>query len=281
MKLAEVIYRPQGSNRPEREQVIQFAKEVMKIDYDEFINSETYAFECQNDEVIIYGEFHPVEHSRGCVILAHGFGQNRYILIPQEQMFRRMGFSTILFDQRGFGESKEEVCTFGVEEGRDVACLVSWAKEKYGQDCPIILFGVSMGAATVMNALQYTGQADYLIEDCGFANLRKVVFSLYKSLGMGDAEDKVMTEMEEDTLKLGFDLDDNSPMNVLKDKNIPICIIHGLDDSTIEEDNARDLFAMCRHEKSCIELFEEKEHALCITDMDRYEGVIREFLKDL
>lgn len=138
-----------------------------------------------------------------------------------------------------------------------------------------------MGAATVMNALMYTRQVDYLIEDCGFASLRKVAFSLYRSLGMGEPEDKVITELEEDTKKLGFELDDNTPMNVLSDKNIPICIIHGLDDSTIEEDNARDLFAMCRHPESRLELFEDKEHALCVTDMQRYENIIKEFLQKL
>lgn len=281
MKLADVIYKPQGGNRPSKEQVAQFAKEVMRIDYEEFINSETERFECQNGDVNIYGEFHPVKNPRGCVILAHGFGQNRYIMIPQEQMFRRLGFSTVLFDQRSFGESKEEFCTFGVEEGKDVACLIKWVKDRCGDDCHVILFGVSMGAATVMNALMHTKQVDYLIEDCGFASLRKVAFSLYRSLGMGEPEDKIITELEEDTKKLGFELDDNTPMNVLSDKNIPICIIHGLDDSTIEEDNARDLFAMCRHHESRLELFEDKEHALCVTDMQRYENIIKEFLQKL
>ncbi len=281
MKLADVIYKPQGVNRPTKEQVVQFAEDIMKVDYNEFVNSETLRFECQNDDVIIYGEFHPVKNPRGCVILAHGFGQNRYILIPQEQMFRRMGFSTILFDQRAFGESKEKYCTFGVKEGKDVACLVTWVKERCGDTCPIILFGVSMGAATVMNTLKYTNQVDYLIEDCGFASLRKVAFSLYRSLGMGEPGKEVMTDLEEETKKLGFELDDNTSMNVIRDADIPVCIIHGSSDSTIEEDNARDLFAVCRHQKSRMELFENKEHALCVTDMQRYETIIREFLQEL
>ena len=49
--------------------------------------------------------FHPLEHARGCAILAHGFGQNRYAMVPYAEVFRKLGFSTVLFDERRFGES--------------------------------------------------------------------------------------------------------------------------------------------------------------------------------
>lgn len=281
MRFADVIFQPQGEFRPSKEQVIHFAKEVMRIDYEEFANSEVERFECENGKVKIYGEFRPVKDSKGCVILAHGFAQNRYILIPQEQMFRRLGFSTILFDQRAFGESKETCCTFGVEEAKDIVSLISWAKNRCGERLPIILFGVSMGAATVMNALNYTEDAVCVIEDCGFASMNVIADCLYQSLGMGVPDENLLKELELETQKRGFSLDDNRPIDVIRDKNTPICFIHGEKDSLIDVKHAYELFSTGTHPLSHLEIFEGKEHALCVTEREHYEEVIKLFLQKI
>ena len=102
MRFCDIIYKPQGVNKPSKNQVMQYIKDTMKMNYDEFMGSEIERIECKNKNVVIYGEFHPTDNAKGCVILAHGFGQNRYILIPQAQIFQSLGFSTILFDQRAF-----------------------------------------------------------------------------------------------------------------------------------------------------------------------------------
>ena len=140
-------------------------------DFDAYEEWETERFFCENNGIHIPAVFHPLEHARGCAILAHGFGQNRYAMVPYAELFRKLGFSTVLFDERRFGESKAPYGTFGIKEATDVAALVEWVKQRCGQDTKIILLGVSMGAVSVMNALKYTDDVDYVVEDLSLIHI--------------------------------------------------------------------------------------------------------------
>jgi pimeloyl-ACP methyl ester carboxylesterase len=55
------------------------------------------------------GEIHAWEHERGdsCVVMGHGFGAVKDMLIPYAEKFREH-FSLVLFDYRHFGRSKGE-----------------------------------------------------------------------------------------------------------------------------------------------------------------------------
>lgn len=280
-KFANIIYAPHGIHRPSKEQVIQFAINVMGIDYDEYVTWEKEDFVCDNGTVKIRGEYHPVSNAKGCAILAHGFGQNRYIMLPQEYLFRELGFSTIIFDQRAFGESAEKYCTFGIMEAEDVACVVEWAKRRCGENMKIVLLGVSMGAAASMKALDYTDKIDYLIEDSGFADVRDAIGSLYQSLNGGERNPDVISAFERKTEELGFSMKDNKPVDAVERSVTPICIFHGTADSTIDVSNAEKIYKKCNNSASRMELFVEKEHALCITDEERYRANVKDFLKDL
>lgn len=281
MTLSQVLFRPQGPYRPSKEYVLEFIQDFMKHDTTDFLESRTEYFECNNDEVVIRGEYHPVPNPKGCVIMAHGFAQNRYILVPQEQIFRKMGFSTVLFDQRAFGESEVEVCTFGVEEAKDVVSLLNYVRENFNESLPILLFGVSMGAATVMNALKYTEDVYALIADSGFQSFQAAVKFLHHSLRLGAWSEHQEKAVERELKKLRITFEDNNPYNVIQDKNLPICILHGTGDEVIPMDHGRALYSVCRHSGSALELFEDKGHALCIMDQKRYEKVLRLFLKEL
>ena len=129
---ADLVYRPRGTVRPDREQVFRFLAGQMGTDPGELLRWERERFVCRNGPVEIHGEFYPLKNAAACAVLAHGFGQNRYILLPQQKILRELGFSTVIFDQRGFGESTETYCTFGIREAQDVACVADWAKAR----CP-------------------------------------------------------------------------------------------------------------------------------------------------
>ena len=57
-------------------------------DFDAYEEWETERFFCENNGIHIPAVFHPLEHARGCAILAHGFGQNRYAMVPYAELFR-------------------------------------------------------------------------------------------------------------------------------------------------------------------------------------------------
>lgn len=60
-----------------------------------------------------------------------------------------MGHNLLLVDQRAHGESEGYSITFGIREREDVLCWVDYARERFGPEVKILLYGVSMGASTV------------------------------------------------------------------------------------------------------------------------------------
>ncbi len=278
-RFAETIFFPRGPVRPDREQVFRFLTEQMEADTGEFLQWERESFVCHNGSVEIYGDFYPLEGAAACAVLAHGFGQNRYILLPQQKILRELGLSTVIFDQRAFGESRESYCTFGIEEARDTACVVDWAKQRCPRGTRMVLLGVSMGAAASMTALAHTKNIDYLVEDCGFADVEQVIDSLYQSFHDGEGNPKARAAFYEKAAALGLDIRMDRPLDAVAKARIPICLFHGTSDRTIAAGQARALYAACQNPASRLELFEGKEHALCVTDRTRYKAVLRDFLQ--
>lgn len=62
------------------------------------------------------------------------------------------GFNVLLVDQRAHGKSEGKCLTFGVKERYDCLAWINYAIERFGRDTKIFLYGMSMGAATVLMA---------------------------------------------------------------------------------------------------------------------------------
>ncbi len=281
MTFADVLFKPHGQHRPSKEAVMLSLGSFFETHLEAFSERQAVPFVCAHNGVSIYGEYCLATPSRGCVIMAHGYGQNRYILLPQEHLFRAMGFTTVIFDQRGFGESREPFSSFGVFEARDVLGLIQWAKGMFGQATPIVLFGVSMGAATVLNAGALSKDMDYIIADSGFASLKSALNSLHEGLGLGKALGDLSIELDRYSEPLGFTVADNQPVGAVEVSSVPICILHGSSDTTVDVSHAGRLYRASSHPGSRMEVFEGKGHALCVTDMPRYTRVMCDFLRAL
>lgn len=281
IRFADMLFQPEGARRPDKRQVFDFLMDNTAITEKEVFQWEKESFVCFNGQTAVYGEYYPIENAVGCAVLAHGFAQNRYIMVPQQKLFRELGFHTVIFDQRAFGESKEKYCTFGMREPSDVACVTDWASEKSGMYGKMVVLGVSMGAASAMKALEYTENINYLVEDCGFADLETVMDSLYASMNEGERNSCAAGAFWKKAAELGLNADRNQPIDLLRKTEVPVCIFHGTDDTTIDAEHARRLYEVCRNPDSKLELFEGKEHALCVTERERYRAVLRRFLDKL
>lgn len=88
---------------------------------------------------------------RGTVIMFHGHGSCRSGIIPEATAFYNMGWNVLMIDFRSHGESEGTVCSIGINEVRDVKAAYDTIVA--GGEKNIVLWGISMGAATISKAM--------------------------------------------------------------------------------------------------------------------------------
>ncbi len=86
------------------------------------------------------------------------------------EFFHRLGYDVLLPYQRSHGESQGKYITYGVKERFDCRDWARYAARRFGEDKPLFLMGISMGAATVLMAsgLELPGNTRGIVADCGF-----------------------------------------------------------------------------------------------------------------
>lgn len=106
------------------------------------------------------------------IIMAHGYGGNRhnsgFLLLSRKLV--PLGYQTLMFDFRNSGESDGKVTTIGAKEKYDLLGAIRWIKQQ--NDKPIVLYGVSMGAATSLLAAGMSKDVVAVIADSPFSDLR-------------------------------------------------------------------------------------------------------------
>jgi uncharacterized protein len=83
------------------------------------------------------------------VLLLHGIGGNRLSMVNRARALTRRGYSVLLLDLQGHGESPGEVITLGLRESIGVAAARDWIKER-NPSRKIGVIGVSLGGASVL-----------------------------------------------------------------------------------------------------------------------------------
>jgi alpha-beta hydrolase superfamily lysophospholipase len=123
----------------------------------------------------------PARTPKGTVILFHGYNGNKGSLFPEADRFRSLGYNTFLLDFRAHGNSEGHTCSVGYKEAEDVKLAWDYVKQRTTQ--PIVLWGVSMGAAAILKAVpEYGLTPRQLILQCPFASLTDAVKSRMRSV---------------------------------------------------------------------------------------------------
>ena len=111
----------------------------------------------------------PVENPRAVIICIHGLYGSAESFYGHAKMFHKQQIATIVFDVRANGQSSGDQICLGYKEYLDTNAVVDYAKKKY-HDIPIIVFGVSMGAATAINSIGQNTDIDALISCSSYAS---------------------------------------------------------------------------------------------------------------
>lgn len=110
------------------------------------------------------------------LIIAYGDTGNMSYYLDEAKAFCSKGYTCILFDYRGFGESSAFAINpqflYYNEFGTDLACIIEWAKEQFdAQGIGVYAFSMGTVAATLALAQQ---SVDFLIAEGFVVNPTRV-----------------------------------------------------------------------------------------------------------
>lgn len=215
-------------------------------------------------------------------LIFHGYGGNaeRDLSGGVERCFA-LGRSVILIDQRGAGKSEGRVCSFGINERRDCLKWIEFATKKFGADRPIIIGGVSMGAATVMMASgeNLPENVVCVMADCGYSSPKDIIKKVVREMHLP-------ADLLYPFIKLGgkvfghFDLEETSPIQAVARSKTPIVFIHGDNDDFVPHSMSVDCFNACASQKKLVTI-EGAGHGLAYPiNPQKYVSSLADFEKE-
>ena len=136
--------------------------------------------------------------------------------------------NVLLVDERAHGKSEGRTITFGIQERQDVLSWVDYAVERFGGDVKILLYGVSMGAATVLMAseLDLPENVKGIIADCPYSSPEKIIRKVAVQMGISDRLAWPFVKIGAKVYG-GFDISETDAARAVKNAKVPILIIHG------------------------------------------------------
>ena len=216
-------------------------------------------------------------HAKGTVALFHGLGSEKSANLSQSNFFNEMGYSTLLVDFRAHGQSQGNTCTIGYREAEDVALAYDYLKAAGEKN--VLLYGISMGAATVTRAVAaYHLKPAKIILEMPFASLPKTVEGKMRMAGM-PAEPVAGLLTFWGGIINGFWAFDMKPKDFVKDIKCPVLLQWGKKDKGVTEAEINEIFRNINSPKELV-VYEKSGHEnLYENEPEKWEEKVEEFLE--
>ena len=217
--------------------------------------------------------------SNNYITLIHGFSGSHYSTSYFAKIFYDLGYNIITMDLRGHGKSKANYIGMGILDSKDLLDVLKDFTEK-NKECNIVLFGVSMGAATVLTSLNLDlpKQVKCVIEDSGYTSVKDEF--KYQIANIFDLPKKIIYIANPYVKrKAKYSLFDKSSIDGVKKSKYPILFIHGIDDKIVPEKMVDELYENCNSEKQMIK-FKARHLESAYMYKDRYCKVVNDFIKE-
>lgn len=227
------------------------------------------------DGLTLWARYYHLNSEVPTVIVFHGYRGNALRDgAASLAICKRLGFNVLIPDQRSHARSDGRVITFGVKERFDVR---TWANF-IGGDKPIILSGLSMGAATVLMAsdLELRENVVGILADCPYDSPAAIIQKVCTDRRFPKS---IVYPFIRWTARVfcGFDLESASAISAVENTQLPILLLHGEDDRFVPWEMSWHIAKACSAPVE-LEIFPGAGHGLCyMTDPERYERTVVKF----
>ncbi|ABC27726.1 putative lipase [Hahella chejuensis KCTC 2396] len=175
-----------------------------------------------------------------CALLLHGVRSDRTSMIKRALFLQKSGYSSLLIDLQGHGETQGEQITFGYRESDNVKSAIAYLRTQR-QCAKVAIIGVSLGGAASLLG-QSPASADVYVLEAVYPNIEQAVSNrLSMRLGaLGEWLTPLLTAQI--PLRLGVSLDELRPEFAIKHITAPVLIITGTEDQHTTLTESQHLF---------------------------------------
>lgn len=203
---------------------------------------------------------HP--HARGTLMLFHGwYGSTVTDFGYAIQEYYDRNLNLLLVHQRAQGKSEGHYMTFGIRERHDVHAWTKWHVARFGQELPIVLAGLSMGATTVLMSCgePFAENVRGVIADCGFTTPQDIITSVVRSMHLPAKLIVPLIGMQT-KLFAGFGLREYSTVEAMRRMTLPIFFAHGEADTFVPCSMSVEAYEACKSKDKLLLLVPNATH---------------------
>lgn len=214
------------------------------------------------------------------IIAVHGYMGRGSDMVQYAEHFINYGYNCLIVDLRAHGKSEGKYIGMGWLDYYDLEIWIDKVIEEH-RECRIILYGISMGAATVSmtTGSNIPENVKVAIADCGYTtvwdefkvHLRRVLHVLpFPLLYAASLMSKVFA---------GYRFKEASTIKQVKKSKTPTLFIHGTKDKFVPYDMLQKIYKSAACEKEKLEIDGAAHAESCSTNPEKYWNAIQRFIE--
>jgi fermentation-respiration switch protein FrsA (DUF1100 family) len=234
-----------------------------------------------SDGVPLSGWYFPREEAPAVIVYCHGLFRSRLEMLARAEKFWQAGYAGLLLDFRRHGKSGGELTSMGYLERLDVIGAVHFLVDSLQLKCPIVVHGVSMGAAAALLAAAEDSAIAGLIVDSSFLSFDETIIHHAKTW-LGLPKFPIVDELILFTKwRVGFDSEDfDLRRAVQKIGDRPILFFAGGADTRMPTEIAKALYDASPSTHKRLKIIENASHGKAFeTDPETYTQAVLNFLQ--
>lgn len=236
-----------------------------------------------HDGLKLHGRFYDADKDAPVIIVFHGYRSPALRdCAGGFALGLKLGYNVLAVDQRSHGTSGGRCISFGIKERYDCLKWIEYIKERLGEDTPVVLCGISMGAATILMSasLELPKNVRGIMADCPYSAPSAIIRKVCKDVGYPPALAFPFLWLGA-LIYGGFRLGSCDAVSAVKNTDIPILLIHGGDDNFVPCEMSKKIYENCA-DHAQLHIFPGAGHGLSyIIDHIRYEEICLKFLREV
>lgn len=259
--------------------------EKQKADGEKLKNSPCRIVEMEaHDGHKLIGHWFEKKNAKRTIIAMHGWRSSWIKDFGMISEFLNGSDSNVLYvEQRGQNNSGGDYIGFGVIERFDCVEWSKWVSKNTSDDMGIYLYGISMGATTVLMSaeLDLPKNVKGIIADCGFTSTHEIwkhvaeknLHIYYKGILENMADEICKRKIQVGSKEV-------STVKAMEHCKMPVLFIHGTNDKFVPIDMTYKNYEACNSHKRLL-IVPGAEHAMSYAiEPQRYEREVLDFFKE-